>query len=42
MWRQTGDGWIEGEIDEGENVFERTVIIEWALRTRNRWMDDGG
>lgn len=22
------DGWIEGETDEGENVFQRTVIME--------------
>ncbi len=40
--RETGDGWIQGEIYEGENVFERTAIIEWALRTNNGWMDDGG
>lgn len=37
-----GDGWIEGETDEGENVFERTAIIDWALRISNGWMDDRG
>lgn len=36
------DGCIEGETDEGENVFERTAIIDWALRISNGWMDDGG
>lgn len=33
---------MEGESDEGENVLERAVIIDWASRTRNRWMDDEG
>lgn len=23
-------------------MFERTAIIDWALRTSNGWMDDGG
>lgn len=23
------DGWIEGETDEGENMFQSTVIIDW-------------
>lgn len=48
MWRRaegrrgTADGWIAGETDEGENAFESTVIIDWALRTSNRWVDGGG
>lgn len=36
---QTMDG-LQGEgIDEGENMLERTDIIDWALRTSNGWMD---
>lgn len=40
-WRGTRGGWIEGERDGEENVFERPVIIEGASRTSNGWMDDG-